>query len=61
MRLTLEELMRLRDIKGKELAVKTGYTEATISHLRKRRNKPRLETAVEIAKALGVDITDIEF
>lgn len=38
----LNEMMADRRVTGKELADRLGYTEATISRLRKSRRMPRL-------------------
>ena len=59
-KLTLKQWMGLKDVSGKELAYKTGLTEQTISHLRRRRNKPNISTLKILAEALEIGIEDIE-
>ena len=52
--------MGLKEIKGFELAKKTGLTEGTISNIRQGKVKPKLETLQKIAEVLGIGIDEIE-
>jgi len=60
MKMTLDEWMKLKGVSGKELAQKTGITETTMSLLRRRKHKPRLDTVMVVADNLGISINDIE-
>ena len=57
--LRLKEVLREKNITGKELAEKIGLTETSISRIVKGIQYPKLETLTEIANALGVHITDL--
>lgn len=60
MKLTLKQWMALKDLNIKQLSEKSGVSEATISHFRTGKFKPRLDTLITIAKALDLSIEDIE-
>ena len=58
-KLTIAQWMGLKEVKGFELAEKTGLTEATISKIRNG-GKPSLESLQKIADALEIGIDEIE-
>lgn len=60
MKLTLKQWMALKDYSIKKLSKESGVSEATISHFRTGKYKPRLDTLITIAKALSISIEDIE-
>lgn len=59
-KLTINQWMGLKEIKGFELAEKTGLTEGTISNIRQGKVKPKLETIQKIAEVLEIGIDEIE-
>lgn len=60
MKLTLKQWMALKGYSIKKLSKESGVSEATISHFRTGKYKPRLDTLITIAKALSISIEDIE-
>ena len=61
MKLTLDEWMKNKKVSGKEIAEYVGITESTVSMLRTRKHKPRLDTLIALADYLGISINEIEF
>lgn len=59
-KLTLKQWMAMKDITSKQLAEKAGVSVTTICHIRTKKFKPRLDTLMLIAKALDIEIGDIE-
>ena len=53
----LKDELKYQDIKVKELAAKTGISKRAIDHyLAEKHTEPTAETAVKIAKELGVSV-----
>ena len=53
----LKDELKYQDIKVKELAAKTGVSKRAIDHyLAEKHTEPTAETAVKIAKELGVSV-----
>lgn len=59
-KLTLKQWMALKNVTTAELAEKAGVSEGTICHFRTKKFKPRLDTLLKIAKALEIEIGEIE-
>ena len=55
----ISDLLRLRGMSQKELAVKAGITEAAVSRYIKGDRAPRLVTVATIAKALNVSSSEL--
>lgn len=60
MKLTLKQWMALNNMTTSKLAEKSKVSETTICHMRTGKFKPRLDTLIKIAKALDIEIGDIE-
>ena len=60
MKLTLKQWMAMKDITAEQLSKKAGVSITTISHIRTGKFKPRLDTLLRIAEALGIEIGDIQ-
>ena len=56
----LRELRISREITQSALAEKAGVTKPTISHIECGSFPPRMETMLKVAKALEVQLTDID-
>lgn len=57
--LRLKELLKEKEITGKELAEKIGISETGMSNIVKGQSLPRQEVLLQIAKLLDVDIRDL--
>lgn len=57
--LMLKEILTEKKITGKELAEKIGLTETSISRIVKGEQYPRIETLLNIAQVLDVDVKDL--
>lgn len=55
----LRELLQMRHMTQKELAARSGVTEAAVSRYLKDERQPRAITVASLARALGVDPSDI--
>ena len=52
----LEEIMKLKDVRQKELAAELGYSYQQVQHFMKGRRIPRVDVALRIADCLDVDV-----
>lgn len=52
----LEEVMKLKNVRQKELAAKLGYSYQQVQHFMKGRQTPRVDVALRIADYLDVDV-----
>ena len=52
----LEEIMKLKDVRQKELASELGYSYQQVQHFMKGRQIPRVDVALRIADYLDVDV-----
>lgn len=59
MRLIIDELIKEKGIKNEFLANKLNVSARTLYKWRKGETFPRLDKAVELAKILGVEITEL--
>ena len=57
--LRLKELLGERKITGKELALRLGVSQNTISNIVNGYNFPKPSLLIEIAKELDIDIKDL--
>ncbi|WP_298427382.1 helix-turn-helix transcriptional regulator [uncultured Kordia sp.] len=57
--LRLKEVLKEKEITGKDLAEKVGVTPASISNIVQGNSFPKPELLVKIAKTLDVDIRDL--
>ena len=57
--LRLKEILKEKEVTGKELAFKVGVTENAVSMIINNKRQPRFELLVNIATALDVDIRDL--
>lgn len=57
--LRLKDLLKEKNVTGKELADKIGVAEMTISNIVKGKTFPKPETLLNISEALGVDVKDL--
>lgn len=57
--LRLKELLKEKEITGKELAEKIGISETGMSNIVKGQSLPRQEVLLQIAELLDVDIRDL--
>ena len=55
----VKELMIRRNVNQKELANKTGISEASLSRYLKGTSKPRMDVLVNIAKYFEVDVNTL--
>lgn len=55
----LYALMKLKGIKGKELALRSGLRRETISHYLNCTQQPKIESLGSLARALGVNVSEI--
>lgn len=60
MELTLKQWMALKDVTIKELAQRSGLSEATICHIRTGKHKPNINTLQKLAAALDLKLADIK-
>lgn len=60
MELTIKQWMGLKEISVRELAEKSGVSEATICHMRTGKHKPSLETLKRITEALEINLADVK-
>jgi transcriptional regulator with XRE-family HTH domain len=58
-RLRIAQLMRLKKLSGKDLALKLNMSENNISFLKKGKTKPTFKTLEALADAFNVDITEL--
>ena len=56
----LRELRITQQLTQSALAEKSGVTKPTISHIECQTFPPRMETMLKVAKALEVQLTDID-
>lgn len=61
MSLTLREWRRVKEISQEDLAAKLNVSTGTIRNWETSPGKIPFEKAVEISKALGLEMTDINF
>ena len=59
MKLTIKQWQAMKELTVAQLAEKSGVSETTITHVRTGKFRPRLDTLMKIAEALGVEIGDI--
>lgn len=57
--LRLKEVLKEKGVTGKELAQRLGMTETSISRMLNGLQYPKIETLLNIATALNVDIRDL--
>jgi transcriptional regulator with XRE-family HTH domain len=57
----LRELRQRAGLSQEQLAVKVGVTASTIYKLESGRSKPSYDTLLRLSKALGVEISEIQF
>lgn len=57
--LRLKELLKEKNISGKDLAAELNVSENTISFISTGKTQPRFELLSQIAKVLDVDIKDM--
>ena len=57
----VRELMKAQDLSQKDMAEKTGITEASISRYLNGERTPRIDIIVNFAKALKVDVDYLIF
>ncbi len=57
--LRLKELLKEKDITGKELAEKIGISETGMSNIVKGKSLPRQEVLLQISEILDVDIREL--
>lgn len=57
--LRLKDLLKEKNVTGKELADKIGVAEMTISNIVKGKTFPKPETLLNIANVLQVDVKDL--
>ena len=57
--LRLKEVIKEKNITGKELAEKIGLTETSISRIVKGTQYPKFETLINISEVLNVDVRDL--
>lgn len=57
--LKLKEVLKIKNISGKELAEKTGVTPASISNIVSGHSFPKPELLYKIAQILDVDVKDL--
>ncbi len=55
----LQSLMTQRGVTQKELAERTGITEASVSKYLNRERTPRIDVILNIAKAFGVSVDEL--
>jgi len=60
MELTLKQWMALKDVTTKQLAERSGVSEATICNVRTGKFQPRLDTLKKLAAALELKLADIK-
>ena len=56
----LQKIRIKRGITQAELAETAGVTKPTISHIECGTHPPKLETMLKVARALGVELADID-
>lgn len=57
--LRLKELLKEKEMSGKDLAKKVNVSENTISFISTGKTQPRFELLTKIAEVLDVDIRDL--
>ncbi len=57
--LRLKDLLKEKEVTGKELAATVGVTENAISMIINNKRQPRFELLLQIAETLNVDIRDL--
>ena len=55
----LQDILKDQNISQRELAYKTGLSEASISNYIKKRRVPSLKALINISYALNFDISDL--
>ncbi len=57
--LRLKQILKEKNVSGKQLAEKVGVSENTISFIATGKTQPRFELLLQIAKELDVDIRNL--